>query len=193
MKPSEKVNGKKDYFTLEDIISQLTTQDDNNRSEVYTTKAALRERFKKLLAYMKMDANSLKNEKKEIFFYQEDVPFVKALLIELGEPYLQRLTSNKMAGSIVECIAEATAFRERMTVRMENANPEPETRKSWEGTIEILSRRQLLQVQNEIMNKIKYAGDRIFEKDLAYADHVNLLTEVNNAIDMWMKKQIINE
>lgn len=193
MKFSEKTKEEKDYFTLEDIIGQLTELDDNNRGEVYTTKAALRERFKKLLTYMKMDAESLKNKKKEVFFYEEDVPFVKALLIELGEPYLQRLTSNKMAGNIMDCIAEATAFRERMNARMEKANPEPEARKSWEGTIEILSRRQLLQVQDEIMKKIKSAGDKIVEKDVTYAEFVSLLTEVNSAVDIWMKKRIINE
>lgn len=178
------------YYTLENIVEQLTSLDDNMRSEVYTTKAALRERFKKLLNYMKMDADSLKNQKKEIFFYEEDVPFVKALLIELGEPYLQRLTSSKrIATTISDSIAEAAAFRVRMIKRMELANPDAEARKSWEGTIEILSRHQLLQVQDEIMKKLVLAGDKIIEKH-SYTDCVTLLSEVNNAVDQWIQERI---
>jgi hypothetical protein len=118
---------------------------------------------------------------------------VKALLIEMGEPYLQRLTSNKLAKTVELCIIESNAFRQRMMERLEKSNPTPEVRRSWEGTIEQLSRRQLFQVQQEIMKKINFAGDTIKEQKLNYDDFTSLLSEVNAAVDTWIAERIIKK
>jgi hypothetical protein len=175
-----------DTFTLAEIIRELITEE-----KVYATEAAIRERFKKLMNYLAVTTDTLKNSDKEISFSNQERELVKALLIELGEPYLQRLTSKKPIGKTVDKgLEEAKAFRDRMDKYMKAASIKDENmRRYWTDIIEILSRYQLKLAQVKLLNHIKEAGEKIIQSDLSYNELIEIIKEADSAVNNWINKR----
>lgn len=174
--------GKKTY-SLAEIIRELI---DNH--EVYLTEQAIRDRFNKILKYAKINSDSLKNDDGEIFFFEGEKDLVKALLIELDKPYLQRLTSKKKVGKTIEDgLKEAKAFRDRMKDRSKGVKDQ-EILKSWEGIVELLSRYELQTVNQSIINRLKRVEAEIIRNDINYEELIEMMKGLDSAIQKWEQK-----
>jgi hypothetical protein len=73
-----------------DLAKELATQG-------YTYEA-LFQRFKKFSNLIDLSPEDYKDENGEISFHEEEKELIKALLLEMGEPYLIKITSKKLYG-----------------------------------------------------------------------------------------------
>jgi hypothetical protein len=161
-------------------LIEIAREDLENKGYTYET---LFQRFKKFCSLLGITPEQYKDEKGEISFFKEERYVIVQLLIELGNPYLQRLVANRKVGKDVdEIIQLSLEFRSNMMseiLKMED----DDLIQLWTNIIDSLGETDINELNQNIMTKVKEIGDIV--NNLNYAEKIQLLREMNTGLDQF--------
>jgi len=145
--------------------------------------------FKTLMERFGIDHNELKNEKEEIWFYEEERLLVQNFLLEMrnGE-YLQKLFSTKKKTTFSALDKQAIDFRNRMLALCDDIKDE-ELKEKWRSIVDALSQFQIRELMQQYTQKLSDIAKQLGTTE-KYQEHIELLQDLNNALIQWEEKHI---
>lgn len=180
---------QKTTVNLEEIVREVAA--------LGATEGAVRARFDRLMSFIGADKKFLKdgeqedgNKKREIWFYAEEKPVWVFLLNAMGDQYLQQLMLNrKITHSLQDTYEKAEKFQNDIQ-RVVNRIEDEEIRAMWTRNTEALSQMQLKEWHTELLSKIGEAGETLIGLNLTYQEHIQLVQEIHQGIDQWVKAKV---
>ena len=159
---------------LSEIMQELT-------EELFTSMQAIHKRWQKLCILQGMESDELKNERGEVWFFEEEKEFVKQLIREVDLPYLKIIRLDKRFKSIAERAEEAENFKQRMFKSIQNMK-DPDLIERATAIINRMCMDEINDLSIEIQENIKL----LLEKEMTYSSRVNVLKDINKQIKKYI-------
>lgn len=148
-------------------------------------------RLKKFMDFIGVKMDMLKDDTGEIAFYPEEKDILTQLLREMGESYLIQTTSKKALGkNSAEVYKHAKDFHGRMTV-IANEMKDEELKAGWLSLIDILSKKQINELNADLIQKFQEIANQVSGIRLNYEEHINFLKEIHEGLDRWIETQLL--
>ncbi|MBJ6360910.1 hypothetical protein ACFOQM_06300 [Paenibacillus sp. GCM10012307] len=150
----------------------------------------LYKRLKKFMDFIGVTMDMLKDDSGEIAFYPAEKDILTQLLREMGESYLIQTTSKKSLGkNSSDVYKHAMDFHERMTNIANNIEDE-ELKTDWLNLIELLSKKQINELNVDLIHKFQEIANQVSGLQLNYNEHVDFLKEIHLGLDQWIETKL---
>lgn len=175
MRPSQEEHRT---FNLSEVIGEF-------ENDGYA-RSVIEARFKKLLKLIKSDVEYFKDEKGQIWFYEEERPILKAFLIEVGDTYLTKMINKTRYGKIADEYEATNSFRKNMLLALE-ALPDDDIKTEWIKVIESVSKYALRTALAALLSNVAIIKKKINSFTISDEDMIMLVLDGNHALESWMK------
>ncbi len=170
-----------EFVGLTQILSEVAM-------ERYMEIPALYARFRKMAEILHMDIEDHKNESGEIVFVEDEKEFIKELIWQVGENFLKTINSKKATFKNAQEQLKASHKMQRELEKSIENMKDQELKMNAQGIIEVLSKRSLIEVEINVMNRIKIIGEDIINLNLNSEELTEVFREIDGALDIFQNK-----